>query len=82
MSDLIRRSDAINCVGWGDSVTTVIDRIKALPPAEPKIEECKYCTHWEKLNYEAPRQGWCNYFKNWTDADEYCSRCVRMRSMR
>lgn len=34
MSDLIRRSDAINCVGWGNSVTTVIDRIKALPSAE------------------------------------------------
>ena len=38
MSDLISRQDAINCVGWGDSVTTVIDRIKALPS---KITEYK-----------------------------------------
>ena len=54
-----------------------IEQIGYTPFAKPKTGECKYCTHWEKLNYEAPRQGWCNHFKNWTDADEYCSRYVR-----
>lgn len=46
--------------------------------AEPKTGECKDCTHWDKLNYEAPRQGWCDQFEDWTDADEFCSRCARM----
>ena len=32
--DLISRADAVNCVGWGDSVTEVINRIKSLPSAE------------------------------------------------
>lgn len=41
--------------------------------------ECKDCTHWDKLDYEAPRQGWCYQFEEFTDADEYCSRCAKMR---
>lgn len=32
--DLISRADAVKCVGWGDSVTEVINRIKSLPSAE------------------------------------------------
>lgn len=47
--------------------------------AEPKTGECKDCIHWDKLDYEAPRQGWCDQFEDWTDADEYCSRCAKMR---
>ena len=41
--------------------------------------ECKDCTHWDKLDYKAPRQGWCYQFEEFTDADEYCSRCAKMR---
>ena len=38
--DLISRQDAIDCVGWGDSVTKVIDRIKSLPSADrPTIDK-------------------------------------------
>lgn len=77
--NIISRQDAIDCVGWGDSVTKVIDRIKSLPSAEPKTGKCKDCTHWDKLDYEAPRQGWCYQFEEFTDADEYCSRCAMMR---
>lgn len=47
--------------------------------AEPKTGKCKDCTHWDKLDYEAPRQGWCYQFEEFTDADEYCSRCAMMR---
>ena len=55
-------------------------RIKLLPSADkPEKWECKDCTHWDKLDYEAPRQGWCDQFEDWTDADEYCSRCAKMR---
>ena len=45
----------------------------------PKTGKCEQCTYWDKLDYEAPRQGWCNQFEEWTDADEYCSRCEKMR---
>lgn len=42
------------------------------------IVQCKECKHWERLNYEAPKEGWCNtpmiYCDGkWTDADDYCS---------
>lgn len=32
--DSISKQEAIDCVRWGDSVTNVIDRIKALPSAD------------------------------------------------
>ena len=87
MSDLISRQVAIDAISsmfaptpvQKDMVEDCLEVIENLPSAEPKTGECKYCTYWEKLNYEAPRQGWCNRFKDWTDADEYCSRCVRRR---
>ena len=53
--------------------------IENIPSAEPEKWECKDCTHWDKLDYEAPRQGWCDQFEDWTDADEYCSRCAKMK---
>ena len=34
-ADLISRQAAIECVGWGDSVTAVISRIKLLPNVQP-----------------------------------------------
>ena len=39
--DLISREGAIKCIRWGDSVTDVIDRIKALPSAEAEWIPCK-----------------------------------------
>jgi hypothetical protein len=33
--DLISRQAAVECVGWGDSVTAVISRIKLLPNVQP-----------------------------------------------
>lgn len=88
--DLIRRKDAIRwvkteCNPYGkptldfESGKKVIEHLEQMPSADRPTGECKDCTHWDKLNYEAPRQGWCNQFEEWTDADEYCSRCARMR---
>ena len=37
--ELISREGAIECIRWGESVTDVIDRINALPSAEPKTGE-------------------------------------------
>lgn len=34
-SDTISRQAAVECVGWGDSVTAVISRIKLLPNVQP-----------------------------------------------
>ena len=39
---------------------------------------CKECRYWERLNYEAPKEGWCNdptlYCDGrWTNADDFCS---------
>ena len=59
---------------WSEAMWMAIEAL-----SEPKKWECKDCTHWDKLDYEAPRQGWCDQFEDWTDADEYCSRCAKMR---
>ena len=42
------------------------------------IVRCKECKHWERLNYEAPKEGWCDdqmpYSDGrWVDADDFCS---------
>ena len=42
------------------------------------IVHCRECKHWERLNYEAPKEGWCDdqmpYSDGrWVDADDYCS---------
>lgn len=55
---------------------------KGYADRDKELVRCKDCTHWDKLNYEAPRQGWCNQFEDWTDEDEFCSRCARMRGER
>ena len=39
---------------------------------------CGECRCWERLNYEAPKEGWCNdptlYCDGrWTNANDYCS---------
>ena len=39
---------------------------------------CKECKHWERLNYEAPKEGWCDdqmpYSDGrWVDANDFCS---------
>ena len=59
----------------GEAIDMAIEALSADRPTG----ECKQCTYWDKLDYEAPRQGWCNQFEEWTDADEYCSRCAMMR---
>lgn len=82
-SNLISRQMAIERVvntGYADPIKeNIVSILRTLPSAEPRTGTCKDCTHWDKLDYEAPRQGWCNQFEDWTDADEYCSRCAKMR---
>ena len=46
--DTISRQDAIDCVRWGDSVTNVIDRVNALPSAEPHYTGCSGCVHYDQ----------------------------------
>lgn len=60
-------------------VDKIYERLQSLPSADRPTWECKDCTYWDKLDYEAPRQGWCNQFEEWTDADEFCSRCAKMK---
>lgn len=51
----------------------------AIAEQEPiKIVRCGECKHWERLNYEAPKEGWCDdqmpYSDGrWVDADDFCS---------
>lgn len=79
MDDLVSRQDVIdalmNDADWADAIPT----IKSLPSADRQTGECKCCAYWDKLDYDAPRHGWCNQFEEWTDADEFCSRCAMMR---
>lgn len=42
------------------------------------IVHCRECKYWEKLPYEAPKDGWCNdptlYCDGrWANADDFCS---------
>ena len=42
------------------------------------IVRCGECKHWERLNYEAPKEGWCDdqmpYSDGrWVDANDFCS---------
>lgn len=78
-TDLISRQDALAEFIDDRDVFDIMESIESLPSAEPKTGKCKDCTHWDKLDYEAPRQGWCYQFEEFTDADEYCSRCAMMR---
>ena len=90
MSDLISRQDAIRwvkteCNPYGkptldfESGKRVIEHLGQMPSADRSTGECKCCAYWDKLDYDAPRHGWCNQFEEWTDADEFCSRCAMMR---
>lgn len=63
--DLISRQDAIDCVGWGDSITKVIDRIKSLPSADRPIGEwvvkddetvCSLCGN--SVSFSRTEDGW------------------------
>ena len=50
--------------------------IKEIPSVN--IVRCGECKHWERLNYEAPKEGWCDdqmpYSDGrWVDADDYCN---------
>ena len=50
--ELISREGAIECIRWGESVTDVIDRINALPSAEPKTGEWIRCKEQDKADLE------------------------------
>lgn len=57
--------------------------IKEIPSVN--IVRCGECEHWERLNYEAPKEGWCDdqmpYSDGrWVDADDYCSYGERKES--
>jgi hypothetical protein len=82
----IYRQDAIKgvkelfaCADIGNDECDITYMLENLPSADRPTGKCKDCTHWDKLDYEAPRQGWCYQFEEFTDADEYCSRCAMMR---
>lgn len=75
--DTISRQDVIDALmndsDWANAILT----IESLPLAMSKIGTCKHCIYWNKLDYDAPRQGWCHQFEEWTGANEFCSRCER-----
>ena len=59
---------------------TPLGTLRACVDDAPSIDivRCKECKHWERLNYEAPKQGWCDdqmpYSDGrWVDADDFCS---------
>ena len=63
-----------------DDWTTPISNVLAVIDDAPSLEiiRCGECKHWERLNYEAPKEGWCDdqmpYSDGrWVDADDYCS---------
>lgn len=64
---------------WDEILTTV--------NIQPYIDlvRCAECKHWERLNYEAPKEGWCDdqmpYSDGrWVDADDFCSYGQRKES--
>ena len=65
--DPISRQEAIDCVRWGDSVTNVIDRIKALPSADRPIGRWIPVTKvYKPKDNEFPDM----YIEEWEDAVE------------
>ncbi len=74
--ELISREGAIECIRWGESVTDVIDRINALPSAEPKTG------HWilsQDDVYEYCTCSNCGYMngENWMNGSDipFCANC-------
>lgn len=67
--------------------TDCVDLAEELLNDIPSIDivRCKECKHWERLNYEAPKEGWCDdempYSDGrWVDADDFCSYGERKES--
>ena len=63
-----------------DNFTLTIGNLRATVNEAPSIDivRCGECKHWERLNYEAPKEGWCDdqmpYSDGrWVDADDFCS---------
>ena len=63
-----------------DGIEDFMPEAKAWLNDAPSIDivRCKECKHWERLNYEAPKEGWCDdempYSDGrWVDADDFCS---------
>ena len=59
-----------------DTIDHVFQIIDDAPTID--IVHCRECKHWERLNYEAPKEGWCDdqmpYSDGrWVDADDFCS---------
>ena len=62
----------VKATSYGDA----LDAVREAPSIE--IVRCGECKHWERLNYEAPKEGWCDdqmpYSDGrWVDADDFCS---------
>ena len=54
----------------------IVDTTKGV--YKERIVRCAECKYWERLNYEAPKEGWCDdripYSDGrWVDADDFCS---------
>ena len=75
---LINRADAINCIKWGEGVTDVIGRIKALPSADAvELVRCKDCRWWngnsETMHNNHLCRNWSKFGSINTSADDFCS---------
>ena len=69
----------INTAFWSE-IEKIIDSASSID-----LVRCGECRHWERLNYEAPKEGWCDdqmpYSDGrWVDADDYCSYGERKES--
>ena len=74
MSDLISRQCAIDCVRWGDSVTNVIDRIKALPSADRPMGRWIFNPKDAiELMFTKPKCSECGFES--ADGGNFCSNC-------
>ena len=66
-----------------DEITNCIAEVVNAPTID--IVRCRECKYWERLNYEAPKEGWCDdqipYSDGrWVDADDFCSYGERKES--
>ena len=75
-ADELEERSAFWIVGVKGKALDTFIKLSEVPTID--IVRCRECKHWERLNYEAPKEGWCDdqmpYSDGrWVDADDYCS---------
>lgn len=85
MEDLISRQDAIDVftkwfyevfgIGRSDGITTLLERLKEIPSAQPEIINCRECKHAKVADIEDGQDGYtCQFHRGsiWFSGS-YCS---------